>query len=59
MNTFTVYDDRLATVEIFTGRLAFRDPRDVEMYQEQFAMYEELALFGDAARQRIQGWWGT
>lgn len=56
MNTFTVYDDRLATVEIFTGRLAFRDPRDVATYQELFAMYEGHALFGDAARERILAW---
>ncbi|WP_039831602.1 helix-turn-helix domain-containing protein [Nocardiopsis valliformis] len=56
MNTFTVYDDRLATVEIFTGRLAFRDPRDVEMYRELFAIYEEHALFGNAAREQIQAW---
>ncbi|MFE9642189.1 DUF5753 domain-containing protein [Nocardiopsis alba] len=56
MNTFTVYDDRFATVEIFTGRLAFRDPRDVETYRELFAMYEEHALFGDQARERIRSW---
>ncbi|MGW5875074.1 DUF5753 domain-containing protein [Nocardiopsis terrae] len=56
MNTFTVYDDRLATVEIFTGRLAFHDPRDVGTYRELFAMYEEHALFGDQARERIREW---
>ncbi|MEC3895968.1 DUF5753 domain-containing protein [Nocardiopsis sp. LDBS1602] len=56
MNTFTVYDDRFATVEIFTGRLAFRESRDVETYRELFAMYEEHALFGDQARERIRSW---
>ena len=56
MNTFTVYDERLATVEIFTGRLAFRDPRDVAAYRELFTMYEEHALFGDAAREQIRAW---
>ncbi|MEV2276534.1 helix-turn-helix transcriptional regulator [Nocardiopsis sp. NPDC049922] len=56
MNTFTVYDDRLATVEIFTGRLAFRDPRDVAAYRELFAMYEEHAVFGDSARDQLQEW---
>ncbi|MFE1102383.1 helix-turn-helix domain-containing protein [Nocardiopsis alba] len=59
MNTFTIYDDRFATVEIFTGRLAFRDPRDVETYRELFAMYEERALFGDQARERIRSWFGV
>ncbi|GAA0981281.1 MULTISPECIES: helix-turn-helix domain-containing protein [Nocardiopsidaceae] len=56
MNTFTVYDDRLATVEIFTGRLAFRDARDVKAYRELFAMYEEHALFGDTGRDQIRAW---
>jgi transcriptional regulator with XRE-family HTH domain len=56
MNTFTVYDDRLATVEIFTGRLAFRDSRDVATYRELFAMYEDKALFGDSARDQIRDW---
>jgi transcriptional regulator with XRE-family HTH domain len=56
MNTFTVYDDRLATVEIFTGRLAFRDFQDVAAYRELFTMYEEKALFGEPARDRIRTW---
>jgi transcriptional regulator with XRE-family HTH domain len=58
MNTFTVYDDRLATVEIFTGRLAFRDFQDVAAYRELFTMYEEHALFGEPARERIRAWAG-
>lgn len=58
MNTFTVYDDRLATVEIFTGRLAFRDFQDVAAYRELFTMYEEHALFGEPARDRIRAWAG-
>lgn len=56
MNTFTVYDDELATVEVFTGRLVFRGSHDVATYRELFAMYEEHALFGDEAREQIQGW---
>nr|WP_221442536.1 helix-turn-helix transcriptional regulator [Nocardiopsis algeriensis] len=56
MNTFTVYDDRPATLETFTGRLAFRDPRDVATYRKLFAMYEEHALFGEDARRRLRSW---
>lgn len=56
MNTFTVYDDRLATVEIFTGRLAFRDFQDVAAYRELFTMYEEHALFADSARELMRAW---
>ena len=56
MSTFTVYGERLATAETFTGRLAFRDPRDVKTYRDLFAMYEEYALFGAAAREQILAW---
>ncbi|MFJ1596845.1 helix-turn-helix domain-containing protein [Streptomyces sp. NPDC088261] len=50
MNTFTTYDDRLATVETFAGRLVFQDPRDVIQHLAIFAAYERIALFGDEAR---------
>ncbi|MFD7579024.1 helix-turn-helix domain-containing protein [Kitasatospora sp. NPDC059817] len=56
MNTFTVYDDRLATMESFTGRLAFRDHRDIQRYREIFSIFEESALFGDEARRRLGEW---
>ncbi|MFF3005034.1 helix-turn-helix domain-containing protein [Kitasatospora sp. NPDC057940] len=56
MNTFTVYDDRLATVESFTGRLAFRDHRDIQRYREIFSIFEESALFGDEARGLLGEW---
>lgn len=42
--------------ETFTGRLAFRGPQDVKTYRDLFAMYEEVALFGAAARERIRAW---
>ncbi|MER7850472.1 DUF5753 domain-containing protein [Kitasatospora sp. NPDC096077] len=56
MNTFTVYDDRLVTVESFTGRIVFRDPRDILHYREIFAMFEDCALFGDEARVKLREW---
>ncbi len=56
LNTFTVYDERLATVETTTGVMVFRDPRDIRMYLDEFAGYEELARFGEDARDRLAGW---
>ncbi|WP_079053850.1 helix-turn-helix domain-containing protein [Streptomyces graminilatus] len=56
MNTFTVYDDRLATVETFTGRTVFRDSRDIAEHLEIFSRYEQLAMFGDEARTLLAEW---
>lgn len=50
MNTFTVYDETLATVETFTGQIALRDPNDVAYYLVLFSYFEERALWGDEAR---------
>ncbi|MFJ4190413.1 helix-turn-helix domain-containing protein [Kitasatospora sp. NPDC089509] len=56
MNTFTVYDDRLVTMESFTGRIVFRDPRDILHYREIFAMFENCSLFEDDARIKLREW---
>ncbi|MEV6332330.1 DUF5753 domain-containing protein [Streptomyces sp. NPDC051909] len=56
LNTFTVYDERLATVETTAGVLVFRDPRDVRMYLDELAGYDESALFGEDARERLAEW---
>ncbi|MFQ6198121.1 helix-turn-helix domain-containing protein [Streptomyces sp. NPDC000405] len=56
MNTFTVYDQRLATVETFTGRIVFQDARDVAEHLEVFALYEGHALFGEEARSVLGEW---
>ncbi|OII61604.1 hypothetical protein BJP40_04525 [Streptomyces sp. CC53] len=56
LNTFTVYDERLATVETTAGVMVFRDPRDVRMYLDEFAGYDEHALFGEDARERLAEW---
>ncbi|WP_405938626.1 hypothetical protein [Streptomyces sp. NBC_00726] len=44
-----MYDERLVTVETTTGVMVFRDPRDIRMYLDEFAGYEELTLFGEDA----------
>ncbi len=56
LNTFTIYDDRIATVETSTGALVFRDSRDVESYLFEFSSYEDRALFGDRAREKLSEW---
>ena len=56
LNTFTVYDSRIATVETQTGAMVFRDHRDISAYIEEFAVYEGCALFGEEGRERLSEW---
>ncbi|MET9252262.1 Scr1 family TA system antitoxin-like transcriptional regulator [Streptomyces sp. NPDC003717] len=56
MNTFTVYGTRLATVENFTGRLVFRDPRDVGELLAIFSLFESHACFDEEARALLREW---
>jgi transcriptional regulator with XRE-family HTH domain len=56
MNTFTVYDNRLATVENFTGRMVFQDARDVSEHLSVFSLFERHAFFNDEARSLLQQW---
>ncbi|NEC02384.1 helix-turn-helix domain-containing protein [Streptomyces anulatus] len=56
MNTFTVYDQRLATVETFTGRIVFQDARDISEHVSIFDTYERLALFGEESRNVLTQW---
>ncbi|MFE3072394.1 helix-turn-helix domain-containing protein [Streptomyces sp. NPDC059247] len=56
LNVFTVYDERIATVEASTGLMVFRDRRDVSAYREEFATFERYALFGEHARERLSEW---
>ncbi|WP_343951580.1 DUF5753 domain-containing protein, partial [Nonomuraea longicatena] len=56
LNTFTIYDDHLVTVETFTGRIVFQDSRDVGQHREVFDMYESIAHFGDEGRNYLREW---
>ncbi|MFJ2607519.1 MULTISPECIES: helix-turn-helix domain-containing protein [unclassified Streptomyces] len=49
LNIFVVYDDRLVTVELFTGEVVSRDPRDITQYLNLFDLFWSYALTGDAA----------
>jgi transcriptional regulator with XRE-family HTH domain len=54
LNTFTVYDDRIATAETFGGVIMMRDPRDVAYHLELFAFFERYAVFDDKVRKLLE-----
>ncbi|MFI6285926.1 helix-turn-helix domain-containing protein [Streptomyces sp. NPDC051018] len=56
LNTFTVYDRRMATVETGTGALILRDHRDVAAYLNDFETYERYAIFGNDCRKLLEEW---
>ncbi|MFD4574508.1 helix-turn-helix domain-containing protein [Streptomyces sp. NPDC058417] len=56
LNTFTVYDESVATAELDLGAIIFRDARDVNDLIARFSRYEEVALFGEEARTRLAEW---
>ncbi|WP_406297840.1 helix-turn-helix domain-containing protein [Embleya sp. NBC_00888] len=55
-NTFVVYGDHLVTVELFSGQLVFRDPKDVLYHRSLFEYFTGLSLSGDEARAEIESW---
>lgn len=50
---FHIYDDRLVIVGIESAMATFRDPRDIDTYLGLFARLEDVAAFGDEARQLL------
>jgi transcriptional regulator with XRE-family HTH domain len=56
LNTFTVYDERIATAETFGGVIMMRDPRDVTYHLELFAFFEQYAVFDDGARALLESY---
>ncbi|MFF1905111.1 helix-turn-helix domain-containing protein [Kitasatospora sp. NPDC058218] len=55
-HTFTLYGAKLVTIELFTGRLVLRDPRDIEHYRSLFDFFRVNAVEGDAARSLLAQW---
>ncbi len=49
-HTFVTYDRRLVTIELFTGQLVLRDPKDIDLYQALFKFFGVHALWADEAR---------
>lgn len=56
LNTFTVYDESVATAEMDLGAIVFRDGRDILDLIRRFARYEERALFDGDARGLLAEW---
>jgi transcriptional regulator with XRE-family HTH domain len=56
LNTFTVYDERLATAEVLSGLIVMRDPRDVRYHLERFAFFESHTCFGAEVREILGRW---
>ncbi len=54
LNTFTVYDDRIATAETFGGVIMMRDPRDVQYHLELFTFFERYAITGGDVRALLK-----
>lgn len=49
MNIFVIYDDRLVTIELFSGEVVLRDPRDISQHLSLFDLFWSHALAGKAA----------
>lgn len=56
LNTFTIYDASLVTIETSAGSLVLRDGRDVRASLQEFAEYETCAVFGEEFRARLAEW---
>jgi transcriptional regulator with XRE-family HTH domain len=54
LNTFTVYDEHIATAETFGGVIMMRDPRDITSHLELFAFFERYAVFDDEVRKLLE-----
>ena len=46
LNVFVIYDDRLVTVELFSGEVVLRNPQDVSYHLELFELFMSHALRG-------------
>ncbi|MGC0415094.1 helix-turn-helix domain-containing protein [Embleya sp. AB8] len=55
-NTFVIYGDHLVTVELFSGQLILRDPKDIAYYRDLFDYFVDRSLSGDEARAEIESW---
>lgn len=54
INIFVVYDDRLVTVELFSGEVALRDPRDITQHLDLFDLFWSHALTRDDASAYLE-----
>lgn len=55
MDGFVIYDARMVTIELFTGQLVLRDPKDIDHYRALFDFFTSHALWGDEVRGFLVG----
>ncbi|MGH3670989.1 MAG: helix-turn-helix domain-containing protein [Pseudonocardiaceae bacterium] len=53
-HTFVTYDRRLVTIELFTGQLVLRDPKDIDHYWALFDFFGARTLWTDDARSVLR-----
>lgn len=53
LNSFHIYDERLVIVELFSGRVDYRDHRDIQYHCDLFDFFSGHALKGDRARASL------
>lgn len=49
LNVFVIYDDRLVTIELFSGEVVLRDPQDVSHHVDLFDLFLSHSLTGPKA----------
>ncbi|MFJ2777749.1 helix-turn-helix domain-containing protein [Kitasatospora sp. NPDC087315] len=54
MNIFVIYDDRLVTIELFSGEVVLRNPQDIDHHIELFEMFLSRALTGAASSEFLR-----
>jgi hypothetical protein len=55
MNTFTIYDDRLVTAELFSGMVTLTDIEDIKYHRAVFNYFESVSHDEDQTRELICG----
>lgn len=53
LNIFVVYDERLVTVEMFSGSVALRDYRDISYHLNVFDYFRDRAVSGNEAGELL------
>jgi transcriptional regulator with XRE-family HTH domain len=50
---FWIFDDKQVNIELVSGYLTIRQPREIAMYSQVFAELAEIAVYGAEARARV------
>lgn len=56
---FWIYDEDRVVTEVISAELTVTDPSEVAMYVRTFTVLADVALYGEAARQRLIGMQAT